>query len=68
MFFFPLGERLLLRMNLQQTVQPKLSSNGFGRRRGGREVGPRLENKLQAGKANPSRSTNSGERLRPSLL
>ncbi|KAG6727615.1 hypothetical protein I3842_02G134200 [Carya illinoinensis] len=47
-------------MNVQQAVQPKLSANGFGRRRGDREVGTRLENKLQSGKSNPSRSTNTG--------
>jgi hypothetical protein len=55
-------------MNLQQAVQPKLSANGFGRRRGEREVGTRLENKSQSGKSNPSRSTNTGEHLRPGLL
>lgn len=54
-------------MNVQQAVQPKLSANGFGRRRGDREVGTRLENKLQSGKSNPSRSTNTGEHLRPGL-
>lgn len=52
---------------MQQSVQPKLSANGFGRRRGDREVGNRLENKLQSGKSNTSRSTNTGEHLRPGL-
>ncbi|KAG6669116.1 hypothetical protein I3843_01G212800 [Carya illinoinensis] len=47
-------------MNMQQAVQHKSSANGFGRRRGDREVGTRLENKLQSGKSNPSRSTNTG--------
>ncbi|KAL4625516.1 hypothetical protein ACB092_05G032100 [Castanea dentata] len=47
-------------MNLQQAVQPKLSANGFGRRRGEREVGTRTESKSQSGKSNPSRSTNTG--------
>ncbi|KAJ4836846.1 hypothetical protein Tsubulata_018475, partial [Turnera subulata] len=47
-------------MNLQQAMQPKASSNGFNRRRGEREGGPRLENKMQSGKLNPNRSSNSG--------
>lgn len=47
-------------MNLQQAVQPKLSGNGFIRRRGERDVGNRLESKSQSGKSNPSRSTNTG--------
>ena len=67
-FFFCLGQRLLLAMNLQQAVQPKLSGNGFIRRRGERDLGNRLESKSQSGKSNHSRSTNTGELLRPGLL
>ena len=62
-----LGQGLLLAMNLQQAVQPKLSANGFGRRRGEREVGTRTESKSQSGKSNPSRSTNTGKLFRPGL-
>lgn len=54
------GQRLLLRMITQPTVNPKSSANGFGRRRGEREGGARVENKSQSGKANHSRSTNTG--------
>ncbi|XVF27020.1 hypothetical protein REPUB_Repub14bG0070500 [Reevesia pubescens] len=42
-------------MNMQQVVLPKSSANGFGRRRGDREVGARLENKVQSGKSNQGR-------------
>ncbi|XWS12118.1 hypothetical protein CRYUN_Cryun37aG0062700 [Craigia yunnanensis] len=42
-------------MNMQQAVLPKSSANGFGRRRGDREVGARLENKVQSGKSNQGR-------------
>ncbi|XVF74348.1 hypothetical protein PTKIN_Ptkin13bG0103100 [Pterospermum kingtungense] len=42
-------------MNMQQVVLPRSSANGFGRRRGDREVGPRLENKVQSGKSNQGR-------------
>lgn len=48
-------------MITQPTVNPKSSANGFGRRRGEREGGARVENKSQSGKANHSRSTNTGE-------
>ncbi|KAA8540254.1 hypothetical protein F0562_024183 [Nyssa sinensis] len=51
---------LLWKMSLQQVVQPRSSSNGFGRRRVEREIGTRLENKSQSGKTNPSRLTNTG--------
>lgn len=47
-------------MNLQQAVQPRSSSNGFGRRRVEREMGTRLENKLPSGKINPSKTTHAG--------
>ncbi|KAL8153431.1 hypothetical protein V2J09_011191 [Rumex salicifolius] len=43
------------RMNLQQSVQPRTSANGFGRRRVEREMGARIDNKSQSGKINPSR-------------
>ncbi|GLT49703.1 hypothetical protein SLA2020_232420 [Shorea laevis] len=47
-------------MNLQQAPLPKSYANGFGRRRGGdRDVGAKLENKLQSGKSNPERIPNS---------
>ncbi|KAJ7963228.1 polyadenylate-binding protein-interacting protein 3-like [Quillaja saponaria] len=44
-------------MNLQQVVQPKSSSNGYGRRKADREGGTRMENKMQSGKSNSSRLT-----------
>ncbi|XP_022152629.1 polyadenylate-binding protein-interacting protein 3-like isoform X2 [Momordica charantia] len=46
-------------MNLQQPVQSKPSANGFGRRRGDRDVGSKFENKFQSGKSNPNRLTNT---------
>lgn len=50
-------------MNLQQVAQPRSFANGFGRRRGEREMGSRQDNKLQSGKSNPSRLPNAGENL-----
>ncbi|XP_031261830.1 polyadenylate-binding protein-interacting protein 3-like isoform X1 [Pistacia vera] len=47
-------------MNLQQVVPPKSTANGFGRRRGEREGGTRLENKLPSGKSNSARVTSTG--------
>ncbi|XVF25190.1 hypothetical protein REPUB_Repub13aG0192000 [Reevesia pubescens] len=47
-------------MNTQQVALPKSSANGFGRRRGDREVGTRLENKLQSGKSNQGRIQTTG--------
>lgn len=47
-------------MSLQQASQPKSYANGFGRRRAEREGGARLDNKLQSGKSNLNRSSNSG--------
>ncbi|XVE51889.1 hypothetical protein DITRI_Ditri02bG0077200 [Diplodiscus trichospermus] len=47
-------------MNMQQVVLPKSSANGFGRRRGDREVGARLENKVQSGKSNQGRTQTTG--------
>lgn len=44
-------------MNLQQVMPPKSTANGFGRRRGEREGGTRLESKLQSGKSNSGRVT-----------
>ena len=55
MFFFS------SEMNMQQAVLPKSSANGFGRRRGDREVGARLENKGQSGKSNQGRIQTTGE-------
>ncbi|GKV00832.1 hypothetical protein SLEP1_g13452 [Rubroshorea leprosula] len=41
---------------MQQVPLARSSSNGFGRRRGGdRDMGTRLESKLQSGKPNPAR-------------
>lgn len=48
-------------MNMQQVVLPRSSANGFGRRRGDREAGPRLENKVQSGKSNQGRMQTTGE-------
>ncbi|XP_044486896.1 polyadenylate-binding protein-interacting protein 3-like isoform X2 [Mangifera indica] len=47
-------------MNSQQLVLPKVTANGFGRRRGEREGGTRLENKLPSGKSNSARVTSTG--------
>ncbi|XP_022980565.1 polyadenylate-binding protein-interacting protein 3-like isoform X2 [Cucurbita maxima] len=46
-------------MNLQQSINSKPSANGFGRRRGDRDVGTKFENKFQPGKSNPNRLTNT---------
>lgn len=45
---------------MQQVVQPRSSANGFGRRKVDRGTGNRQENKLQLGKSNPGRLTNTG--------
>lgn len=50
-------------MNSQQLVLPKVTANGFGRRRGEREGGTRLENKLPSGKSNSARVTSTGNLL-----
>ncbi|KAJ7951548.1 polyadenylate-binding protein-interacting protein 3-like [Quillaja saponaria] len=47
-------------MNSQQVVQPKSSSNGYGRRKADREGGTRMENKMHSGKSNSSRLTSTG--------
>ncbi|XP_039070369.1 polyadenylate-binding protein-interacting protein 3-like isoform X1 [Hibiscus syriacus] len=47
-------------MNIQQALLPKSSANGFPRRRGDREGGARLENKLQSGKPNQGRIQATG--------
>ncbi|KAB2613049.1 polyadenylate-binding protein-interacting protein 3-like [Pyrus ussuriensis x Pyrus communis] len=46
-------------MNAQQAPHHKSSTNGFGRRRGEREGGPRVENKSKSGAENHSRLTSS---------
>ncbi|CAN1286729.1 Polyadenylate-binding protein-interacting protein 3 [Linum perenne] len=46
-------------MSIQQSVQPKSSTNGFNRRRNDREGGFRLENKPQSGKLSQGRSINA---------
>ncbi|XP_022715224.1 polyadenylate-binding protein-interacting protein 3-like isoform X2 [Durio zibethinus] len=55
-------------MNMQQVVLPKTSANGFGRRRGDREVGTRLENKMQSGKSNQGRIQTTGIILKMARL
>ncbi|KAL4369341.1 hypothetical protein GQ457_05G035320 [Hibiscus cannabinus] len=47
-------------MNTQQALLPKSSANGFSRRRGDREGGARLENKVQSGKSNQGRIQTTG--------
>ncbi|TQD92863.1 hypothetical protein C1H46_021533 [Malus baccata] len=46
-------------MNAQQPPHHKSSANGFGRRRGEREGGPRVENKSKSGAENHSRLTSN---------
>ncbi|TYK07254.1 polyadenylate-binding protein-interacting protein 3 isoform X1 [Cucumis melo var. makuwa] len=46
-------------MSLQQSIHSKPSANGFGRRRGDRDVGTKFENKFQPGKSNTNRLTNT---------
>lgn len=50
-------------MNIQQAIHPRSSANGFGRRRGQREVGTRAENKSQSGKSNANRLANTGSKV-----
>ena len=46
---------------MQQGVHSRSSANGFGRRRGEKEVGTRPDNKSQSGKSNAGgRLTNTG--------
>ncbi|KAG8380132.1 hypothetical protein BUALT_Bualt07G0161800 [Buddleja alternifolia] len=47
-------------MNMQQVVQPRSSSNGYGRRKIEKDTATRLDSKFQTEKTNSSR-TNSGE-------
>ncbi|KAM2993709.1 hypothetical protein FF2_045774 [Malus domestica] len=49
-------------MNAQQPPHHKSSANGFGRRRGEREGGPRVENKSKSGAENHSRLTSTGNK------
>ncbi|KAL5579527.1 hypothetical protein UlMin_011969 [Ulmus minor] len=50
-------------MSLEPAVHSRSSANGFGRRRGEREMGTRLENKSQSGKSNAGRKlTNAGSK------
>ncbi|XP_062087772.1 polyadenylate-binding protein-interacting protein 3 isoform X2 [Humulus lupulus] len=50
-------------MNMQPAVHSRSSANGFGRRRGERDVGTRLENKSQSGKSNSNnRLTSTGSK------
>lgn len=46
-------------MNMQQVVQPRSPSNGYGRRKAEKDSAARSESKFQTGKANYGR-TNSG--------
>lgn len=41
-------------MNLQQSLQPRSSANGFGRRRIDREIGAKAESKVHSGKSSQS--------------
>ncbi|KAJ8755957.1 hypothetical protein K2173_024502 [Erythroxylum novogranatense] len=45
---------------MQQTMQPRSSGNGYIRRRGEREGGMKMENKMQSGKLNLNRSSSTG--------
>lgn len=44
---------------MQQVVQPRPASNGFGRRKVERDLGVRLESKLPSGKSNPGNFSNA---------
>ncbi|XP_060218350.1 polyadenylate-binding protein-interacting protein 4-like isoform X1 [Lycium barbarum] len=46
---------------MQQPVQPRLSANGYGRRKVDREMGTRLENKVQSGKNTSHQFTGAGK-------
>ena len=48
-------------MNLQQSVQPRSSVNGFGRRRVDREIGAKSESKMHTGKSASSNFDNTGK-------
>lgn len=48
-------------MNLQQNVQPRSSINGYGRRRVDREIGPKPDNKMHAGKSAPGNVSHAGK-------
>ncbi|ONK77280.1 uncharacterized protein A4U43_C02F4920 [Asparagus officinalis] len=45
-----LEENLKAKMNLQQSAHPRSSVNGYGRRKGDREIGPKAESKMHTGK------------------
>ncbi|KAK9078370.1 hypothetical protein SSX86_002427 [Deinandra increscens subsp. villosa] len=47
-------------MNPQQVAQSRSPANGFTRKRGEKEIGTRLENKVQPGKSNFNRMTTAG--------
>ncbi|KAM6585350.1 hypothetical protein CsatB_012352 [Cannabis sativa] len=50
-------------MNMQPAVHSRSSANGFGRRRGERDVGTRPENRSQSGKSNSNnRLTSTGSK------
>ncbi|XP_062083497.1 polyadenylate-binding protein-interacting protein 3-like [Humulus lupulus] len=50
-------------MNMQPAVHSRSSTNGFGRHRGERDVGTRLENRSQSGKSNSNnRLTSTGSK------
>ncbi|KAL0396979.1 UNVERIFIED_CONTAM: Polyadenylate-binding protein-interacting protein 4 [Sesamum calycinum] len=44
-------------MNMQQVVQPRSSSNGYGRRKVERDAATRFDNKFQTGKTNSGRTS-----------
>ncbi|XP_030525467.1 polyadenylate-binding protein-interacting protein 3-like isoform X2 [Rhodamnia argentea] len=47
-------------MNFQQLAHPKSSANGIGRRKGEREGGMRLDNRLHSGKSGISKAGSTG--------
>ncbi|KAI6690194.1 hypothetical protein NL676_027022 [Syzygium grande] len=48
------------RMNFQQLAHPKFSANGIGRRKGEREGGMRVDNRLHSGKSGISKTGSTG--------
>ncbi|KAL5700541.1 Polyadenylate-binding protein-interacting protein 3 [Ranunculus cassubicifolius] len=50
-------------MSMQQVVQSRPSANGFGRRKGEKDSGTRLDNRLPSGKATHDSFTNPGPRI-----
>lgn len=55
----------MFKMNLQQGIQSRTSSNGFNRRRFDREGGARIENKMHPGKSGSSNFSMNGGKSVP---